>query len=491
MAGSRFLLVLVAAAWLAGCAVNPVSGRPEVTLLSAKQERELGREESKRVAESIGLVPDGALTAYVRDVGTRVAAHSPLRDVDYTFAILDMPEPNAFALPGGYVYVSRGLLMILNSEDELAGVLGHEIGHIAGRHAVQSISRAAPIGILAGLGAGATGLVSPLLGDFVGSVGSSATSLVLAPYGREQEREADRVGQELSAKAGWEPAALADALKAIEREDALSCAKPSGRTSFLATHPPLPERVASVRAHASEVPRGRQRSDAASREAFLRRLDGLVVGPNASDGVFLGRTFVHPDFDVALVFPEGWEPRNERDGVGAREPKKEATVVMTIAGDGDDPMAPLATIDRQSNSSWSSQAERIEIGGLPAVHLTTEAIGSSGPIAVDVTWIAAGGRIFCIVGVTRPPNFQAYADTFRATARTFRRPTAAERAGVRENRVRLVRVANGDTISSVLARRPAAWTPEMTRIANGIPDGEEPAAGRLLKVAVSERYARR
>ena len=130
------------------CAVNPVSGRPEFTVVSEAHERELGEEESRKVAAEMGLYDDPTLVAYVRSVGERLAAVSPRRDVAYTFQIVDMEEPNAFALPGGYIYVSRGLLALTNDEDELAGIVGHEIGHVAAKHAVRRVSRAAPLSIV-------------------------------------------------------------------------------------------------------------------------------------------------------------------------------------------------------------------------------------------------------------------------------------------------------------------------------------------------------
>lgn len=483
------IVPLAVAAHLAGCAVNPVSGRREFTVVSAQQERALGAEEAKEVAASMGLVEDPKLAAYVRAVGARVAAHSPMQDVDYTFGVVDMPEPNAFALPGGYVYVSRGLLALLNSEDELAGVLGHEVGHVAARHAVQRISRAAPIGIISGVGAAVTGMVSPFLGDMIGGVGVAANSLVLAPYGRDQEREADRVGVELSAKAGWDPAALADSLHTLEREDALSREGKVDRVSFFATHPPLPERVSDVRVRASGLVRGPAASVAASPQAFLRHLDGVVVGPSVAEGAFDGQTFVHPDLDFAVTFPPGWKTQNARDGVGARDPNKEATIVLEAAGEGDDPGAPLAKLDEKTGSAWSKRAERVEIGGRRAVHLVAVAHTDEGTLAVDLTWIAHRGRIFRILGATPPESLERYAAAFRTAARSFRPPTAAERSRVRETRIRLVHARKGDTVASLVERSRSVWKADMVRVANGLGDGEEPGAGRVVKVAVSEPYA--
>ena len=193
--------------FLNGCAVNPVTGKSEVALISAEEEQELGTQEADKVKKSMGLIDDPEIVAYVKAVGRRLAEHSPRKDVDYTFHIVDMEVPNAFALPGGYVYVSRGLLVLVNSEDELAGVMGHEIGHVAGRHAVQRVTRSvatSPFRIATGIAGAAASIVAPRVGNTIAGVGQVASAMVIAPYSRDQEREADRVGQEMAAKRGLE-----------------------------------------------------------------------------------------------------------------------------------------------------------------------------------------------------------------------------------------------------------------------------------------------
>jgi predicted Zn-dependent protease len=485
---ARLLLAIALAGCVAACAVNPVTGRREVTLISESTERQLGADEAKQVAATMGLVDDPKVVGYVREVGARVAAHSPLKSVDYTFAVVDMPEPNAFALPGGYVFVSRGLLAVTNSEDELAGVLGHEIGHIAARHAVQRISRAAPIGVVTGLGALTTGIVSPMLGDLVSGAGSAVNTAVLAPYGREQEREADRVGAELAAKGGWDPGALATSLHTLELEDALSRKDTARASAFFATHPPLPEWVAELRRHASELERARVSPIAASREAFLQKLDGLVIGQSAADGVFQVQTFVHPELSIAVTFPKGWKTRNERDGVGATAPDDSATIVLEVAK-GDDPAAAVAAVDKEAGSNLSSRIERLTIDGHPAVHLVGQAMSSDGPLAVDVTWVAIGGKVFRLLGATRPATFERHASTFRTTAATFHEPTPAERARIRETRLRIVPARAGESIAALVERSHGVWKPDMTAVANGLERDASLSAGQAVKVAVSEPYS--
>jgi len=168
--------------FLQGCAVNPVSGLPELTLISAEQERQIGAEEAKKVEAEMGFADDSTFTPYLDTLGQRLAEYSPRKGVAYQFHIVDMAEPNAFALPGGYIYVSRGLLALSNSEGELAGVVGHEIGHVAGRHTVQRISKQGPLAVVFGLVSGITGLVSPLVGNIIGGVGQLTQSAIFAPY---------------------------------------------------------------------------------------------------------------------------------------------------------------------------------------------------------------------------------------------------------------------------------------------------------------------
>jgi len=426
----------------------------------------------------------------VRQVGERLATHSPHAGVDYTFSVLDLPEPNALALPGGYVYVSRGLLALLNSEDELAGVVGHEVGHVAARHSVRRVTRAAPIGVVSGVGAAVVGMVSPVLGDVVGGVGSLSNELLLAPYGRDQEREADRVGAELSAKAGWDPHALASSLRTLEREAVLENAR-ADRLSFFATHPPLPERVENVTAFARDLPRAPGAPIAATPQAFIERLDGLVLGKSTAEGDFVGQQFVHPDLDFAIAFPTGWKTQNTREAVGAGEPHGRATIVVDLDGNGDDPMQALAELDRASGSDLATRAQRTTIGGRRAVHVATEIEAGGEPLVLDVTCVAHGGRIFRIIGATRPATSNEFADAFRTTAQGFRAPTPAELSRLRQTRLRLVRGRGGETLEELVARTRSAWKPEMVAVANGLAVSSRLSEGQLVKIAVSEPYVAR
>jgi predicted Zn-dependent protease len=437
----------------------------------------------------MGLYDDPALVPYVRSVGERLAAVSPRRDLAYSFQVVDMQEPNAFALPGGYIYVSRGLLALLNDEDELAGVIGHEIGHVAAKHAVRTVSRAAPLSILTGIGAAVTGIVSPVLGSVVGGVGGLAGALVLAPYSRGQEEEADRLGQEMAARAGWDPAGISRSLNALEREEALHRDAPRSN-SFFATHPPLPRRVAETEARARTLQRNAAAGPRATPEQFLRRLDGLAVGPRAGDGVFEGPLFLHPGFGFHVRFPAGWRTVNERSVVAAIAPDESAVLALQLAATSGGPEAALRAFEQQSGVDLTRSAERTTIGDLPAVRAGGVAHTRDGPLAVEITWIALGGKVYRITGMTSPASLEAKRPVFRETAGSFGALTSAERAAIRETRIQLVRARGGETLSALLAQAGSAWSLDYAAVANDL-DTAAVLDPRLVKVGVSQPYGTR
>jgi predicted Zn-dependent protease len=482
--------VAIAGILAGGCAVNPVSGQPEVSLVSEARERELGEEEARRVAETMGLLDDAVLVSYVRSVGERLVRGAPRTSVAYTFNVVDMEEPNAFALPGGYVYVSRGLLALTNSEDELAGVLGHEIGHVAARHAVRRITRAAPLAVLTGLGSAVTGIVSPAVGDLVGGIGDVAGALVLAPYSRGQEEEADRIGQDLAAKAAWDPAGLSRALRTLEREEAAHGEAP--RTmSFFATHPPLPRRVAKTEAYAGTVHREDGLPIAATPADFVRKLDDLPIGSRAANGVFDGETFLHPDLAFHVGFPRGWKTVNTRAIVGATAPDGHAVVGLEAIGEGADPESALHALEREAKVDLSRDAERFTIGGLPAVRTRALAHTREGLIALDLTWIAYRGRIFRFTGAAPADGADRDRSAFRATAESFGPISASERARIREARLRIVTARAGEMLGDVVARTNSTWGVEMAAAANALETTGPLHSGQLVKVPVMQPYSRR
>jgi predicted Zn-dependent protease len=481
-----FVVAGVVVAAFAGCAMNPVTGRPDMVLVSQAGEREIGAEQAAQVEASIGVLPDGELVRWVRTVGARLAAEAP-GDYDYAFNVADVAEPNAFALPGGWVYVSRGLLALLNSEDELAGVVGHEIGHVAARHSVQRVSLGAPLAVATGIGAAATSIVAPGLGGLVAGLGGATTGLALTPYGRQQERQADDVGQRIAAAAGWDPAGLAAFLATLESEERLTTGAVR-RTGFLASHPATPERAARARALAATLAPGARPAGASDRDGVLARLDGLVVGPDPSAGVVRAQQLLHPALDFGITFPAKWKIVNEAARVGASEPSGAAGIALQILGPGDDPLAAAVRFGEETGLAFTAPPREERRRGLRAARATTEVRQSGRRVAVDLTWIAHAGQVFLVSGVCGPTDWPRFAGPFATTARSFRRLTAAERAAIRVVRLRIVTARAGESLPALVRRTRSVWSPETVAVANAFDPAAPLAAGTRVKIARAESW---
>jgi predicted Zn-dependent protease len=468
------LLAALGAMATAGCA----------PALSSREERELGREEAEEVERTVGLVRDTALVEYVRQIANRMVQAGERGDVTWQFNVADDSEANAFALPGGWVYVTRGLLSLVNSEDELAGVLGHEMAHVLERHAVRRVGAATPLAVLFGVPAGILGTVSPTLGGIVGGAGRLAAGLALAPYSREQEHEADRLGIALAARAGWDPTGLAGFLQTLENDEKLAGRDPD-RPRFFSTHPSTPRRVENVRAEARSLTRAPAKPIAGSRVDFLRRLDGLVVGDNPANGVFLGPVFVHPDFDLALEMPARWKTVNNPATAGAVAPGGDAAVILQVSGAGDDPVEG-ARADGLG-AQHVGRLRRMEISGLPAARLVADTRDGN---RLALTWIAHRKRIFRAAGMSAIRVWEQYGPAFDRVAASFRPLGPADRERIIESRLRVRPARAGETVAQVLARGGGTWSPERMAVANGIAADRKLEAGWPVKVPVSQRYAR-
>jgi predicted Zn-dependent protease len=473
--------------------VNPVTGRRELILVSREQEQAAGREGAEQVAAAMGIFSEARLTAYVAAVGARVAAHSPREQIEWRFEIVDQEVPNAFALPDGHIYVSRGLLELSNSEDELAGVLAHEVAHVAARHHAQQQTRATGVGLLALPGV----LAGAVLGGPVGQVVQAPLLVlgagVVASYGRDQEREADRVGQRLAAMAGYDPVALSDYLTTLARwsEGREGRLREPG---FLDTHPSTPERVATSRKSAAALGRQPIAGIAADREAFLRRLEDLVVGENPSEGVFQGARFLQPDSMLSLHFPEGWQTRNARSQVAAFSPDERASVVLEIQGRGSDPngaaKATLAAISRDAPLELL-RADALSIAGSDAFRVEAVVEGRRGAAFVHLTWIAYGGLIYRVAGVVDGAHARTHRAALEAASDSFRPLRADERRSIRERRLRLARARANEGLAALSRRSGSVWEPGYVALANGLAPDAVPEAGRLVKIALEEPYAGR
>ncbi len=483
-AGLRRLggLVITALLVVLGCAVNPVSGQRQLVFMSEDQEKKIDEQAATQVAEQIGLVEDPALTAYVNEIGQALAKNSPRQGVRYRFHVVAMDEPNAFALPGGNIYISRGLLLLLNDESELANVLGHEIGHVAARHAAQRDALMKVMTVLntvGMIGASVGGARSNGNGGPVGNPG-------LHGFSRQQESEADEIGQDLAVATGIDPSGMARLLRSLDASERMERGF-SRETGYFDTHPAARERAAEA-ATSAEVRRFESHfAVAESRQDFLNRVTGLSVGPPASEGIVEGERFLHPDLDFSVRFPAGWEVVNTRPAVYALSPARDAILTLELHGEGDDPAA--------AAHAWGGDAAvagphagPVRIGGREGYRVRGRVPTLAGQTLAEVYWISDRGMIYRLSGTVLRGDFERYAGTFRTFPRSFRSLTADERTSMSEIRIEVIESLPGETLESLSHRTGNTWDPIETAVHNGIRPGQTLEPGQLVKVAVRIPY---
>ena len=476
----------VAAALLSGCAQVADDGTPKDRKLSDSDKLALELE------QNIGFVDDPELVSYVETVGGRIAVQTKRKDIDFRFKILDMPAPNALALPDGQVFVSRGVLVLVNSEDELASILAHEIAHVEERHASERENLAlvtSPIRLGAGIAGWATGLVIPDLGDAIVELGESTTGLLIAPYSREQEREADRVGQTLAAASGYDPQGLAELLDTMVTAEALD---PEFRVeqSWFDTHPATSERVEATRDYgASLTPEPRPQS-ALDRAGVLDTLDGLIIGGNPANGFFDENWFVHPDLAFVIGFPLGWEGINTGGFVGAKKDGEEIFVMLALVARGSDPMLGAKEASRRLQTDLVTNAITGHVNGLAAAKNRVQVDDErAGVQLVELTWIAHGGRIFQVMAVAPVERFEAEEEVMTKSAHSFRPLADEERANIAVLKLRVVEARGGESIAELSERVQTPLTPQTVAVMNRKSIDARLEQGEPLKVGIRERYS--
>ncbi len=484
------IVVALNAVVLAGaCSTNPVSRRAEVTFTSTAEEIAIGVDQARKIDESMGLAGSAEQRAYITAIGRRLAASSPRQDVTYTFKIVDMPEPNAFALPGGPVYISRGLIALSNSEDELAAVIGHEIGHVAARHHVQQVKRhviASPFSAVTGITGALTGIVAPRIGSAIAGVGEMATGGILASYNRAQERESDTIGIQLAADNGWDPNAMSRFLQSLSREEVIERGS-ERKATFLDSHPATTERMQTTAADGAKLARADKPRIAPTQAAFFAKLDGLVVGEDPGAGIFQGGRFMHPKIRISVKLPDQWETQLSDTFVAAAEPTIGAIAMIDSPGKSDDPMRGAAAVNRKLGFSLTD-VKRMEIAGMPAARFVARTQSRQGPIAVDFTWLVYEGRIYQIVGAMPVEHYANQQSTFLEIAESFRPMTSAELGEVKERRLRIAEAHEGETLRRLLDRTNAALSPAQAAVANAMETDTVLAEGQLIKIVKEQPF---
>jgi len=483
---ARLLLLATVAvgALLTGCATNPVTGRTDVVTMSAAQEVEIGRKMHPQILQQYGRYADEELQGYVSGVGQRIVAVSHLPDLQFTFTVLDSEEVNAFALPGGYVYITRGIMAYLNSEAELAAVLGHEVGHVTARHAVRQQSGATA----AGVGATLIGILTGS-GDLANLANMAGTALVRG-YGRDMELEADKIGAEYLARLGFSPDAMIDVVRLLKNQELfeVQLARQEGREprvyhGVFSTHPDNDTRLREVVNSAREAGGGTSRPD--GRDAYLRRIAGLPIGASREQGVVRGSRFYHGTLGMTLAFPSGWTVLNQPSKVIATTPQKDAALQVTAAPPPPG-MQPREFLSRTLAGVPLTGAVPLESNGLQGYTAVAREVGlpwgNRGPARVAVLYF--NGLAYVFTGGTRLASaFSGTDPLFLSSIKTFRRLRDNEFRLAEPNRLRLVKAVPGTRIETLAARSPLEKSPaERLRLLNDLYPDKEPQPGQWVKV---------
>ena len=445
--------VWVASLLTAACAVNPATGERQLMLLSESDEIEMGREADVQVTEAYGLYESDELQAFVRGIGEDLASRSERPDLPWSFKVVDDPIVNAFALPGGFIFITRGILASLNSEAELAGVLGHEIGHVTARHSASQLSRQQ----LQQLGLGVGALVSSDIASAAGLL-SAGLQILNLKYSRGDESQSDELGVRYMSRSGYDPNALLGVFQTLA-----SAAGGGGRLpEWQSTHPNPENREARIRELVASV--GQDFSGYTTRrDEYLRRLDGLVYGANPREGFFEGSLFRHPEMAFAIDFPAGWTTFNQRSQVAAVAEDESAIIVLTLAAEQNGLDAAMSAFLGQEGV-FGGTPRSSSANGLAAREASFEVRADDGTLRGLVRFVERDGTVFRVLGYAASSRWPSHEGRVIESATSFRPERDPEVLAVQPARVEIVRLPSRMTFREFTEAYPS--TVDAERLAN-------------------------
>jgi predicted Zn-dependent protease len=464
-------VALLAPFALVACVLNPVSGDRELVLISEAQEIEMGRQGAAEVATTIGLHPDAALQSYVSEMGQALAARTERPQLAWEFRVVDDAAVNAFALPGGFVFVTRGLLTHMTNEAELASVLGHESGHVAARHSVQQMTRQQ----IAALGLGIGSVLSSTAAEF-GGVAGAGLGLLFLKYSRDDETQADRLGFRYALEGGYDTREMIQVFEMLQQDQLLSGV--GKLPEWQATHPDPGNRIDEVTrlVLASGADFG---SKTIGADRFLGHLDGMVYGEDPRAGFFQEMLFVHPNLEFVLQFPDGWATRNASDAVTGVSADRDAVIQLRgAAGSPEDAARSFFRLPGlQAGVRWEGT-----VHGYPAVSsdftATTE---EGGRLRGIVMFIAYRGSTWTITAFTEAGRFASYRSAFQQTLGSFDRLTDPAALAVQPLRIEIARVAAAMSLEQFNSQSPSSIPLAELAMINGLTVTAQLRSGQPIK----------
>ncbi len=474
---TRLLSGLVALLILGGCATNPVTGGKDFVLMSEEQEIALGQQANQQILKQYDVVENDELQNYVSALGEELASKSHRENLIFRFKLLDDSMVNAFALPGGYIYITRGILAFMQSEAQLAGVLGHEIGHVTARHGVKQQSKAQAAQIFGAIVAAKTGSRSAANGLNMG------INAALSGYGRSHELEADRLGAEYLARTQFDPDDMLDVIGILKDQEQFEKQRaeaedrePRSYHGVFASHPKNDTRLQEVIATVKQL-EGRGGNRGKDNEAFLRKLDGMVFGPSEDEGVTRGNRFYHRQLDLYMQFPQGWRIENQPSSIVAVAPDNQQAIVVKLE-DRSRREPPRRYLERKFNQFTDGSYIGSGIEGYAGVAPMNTPFGQRN---ARIAAVYKDDRVYLVQSSNK--RGVPAANALMSTAGSIRGLTTAEQDLARARHIGLHRVRPGDTFASLAASSSLTnYAEAQLRLLNGMyPDGE-PTPGQLIKI---------
>ncbi|WP_439133973.1 M48 family metalloprotease [Pseudomaricurvus sp.] len=489
-----FFIFAIALLNLGGCSVNPASGMPNLVFMSENKEIELGKELHEKILESTPVYQDEKLQAYVERIGQKLAKNGDRPELEYTFTIIDSPDINAFALPGGYIYVNRGLITYLDSEAQLAAVMAHEIGHVTARHSVKQDTARKSSSVVTVLSVLTTG--STMIGDVTDLWGTAA----VMGYGRDMELEADSLGAEYLYNSGYNPNAMIEVIGVLKDQErfARRMARATGQKTatyhgVFATHPRNDERLQEAVGKASEHYKDQSGID--NRAEFREATEGVLYGINYNPKTLKAaqnNTYSHSKLGFSIDFPQGWQPENQRRQILSKAPDGHAQMSIQV-----DilrtPIAPDVYIREQLKVTALQQSEPFSQFGLIG-HTGVVPASSSNPHPSRLAVLYQGRRVYIIKGVVfndsgAPANEQEKGspktddEKFLASIHSFRPSQTARKVSGKSQKIHYVKANDQTTFKRLAEVVPLGkFAEDQLRLLNGYYPRGEPSPGEWIKI---------
>ena len=455
------------------CAVNPVTGKKELSLISEAQEIELGKQTDQEIRAQFGIYNDPALTEYVTGIGLALAPLTHRPDLTYHFAILDTPVINAFAAPGGYIYVTRGILSLFNSEAELAVVVAHELGHVNARHSVRKMSQL----MLVQLGLVVGSALSETFAKISG-VASIGIQLLFLKFSRSDEFQADQLGVNYSRKGGYNPGKMVDLFASLQKMGDLS----GGHSlpGFLSTHPLTANRIQKVQ----EMQLAADNQLKVSRTAYMNKINNLVYGSDPRQGYVQGSAFYHPEMRFVFNIPSGWKVQNTPSQVVLVAADENAAMVLQTEQSSLS-LQDYAAKKAQDAQGYSLLDERnLTVNGLSTYQQLYDVTQENQQsLRMRASYIRKGQHIYSFSALSTQDTFNNYDSQFGAVIGSFKQLNDRSRLKAEPTRIQIVKADGRQNLRAIFQKEgidEKAW-PQFA-IMNALGLDEIPQAGRLIKI---------